>query len=177
MASATTGMISRIKQNVSRCPRRWAMLMMLPKPAGTAAVSDELGQHDVAERQAEQQPQRIEDARHRQRHQHLQDDLPARCAERVGRVDVAAADVGNGRAVSIMTNATPAMKMNITFCISPMPKNANVSGISAAMGMLRPKTFSGAREGVDPGKAAAQDAQRNRRPRPPARSRAPRAAG
>ena len=38
-----------------------------------------------------------------------------------------------------MINATHAMKMNITFCRSPIPKKKNVSGIKAASGMLRPK--------------------------------------
>ena len=41
---------------------------------------DHFGQHDVAEGQAEQQPQRIEDAGHGQRDQHLEHDLPARGA-------------------------------------------------------------------------------------------------
>ena len=56
--------------------RRWAMLMMLPSPPRPSRL-DHLGQHDVAEGQPEQQPQGIEDARHGQGDQHLDDDLPA----------------------------------------------------------------------------------------------------
>ena len=36
------------------------------------------------------------------------------------------------------------MKMNITFCVSSMPNQRMVSGISAATGMLRPNSASGA---------------------------------
>ena len=58
-----------------------------------------------------------------------------------------------------------------------MPKSENVSGISAAIGMLRPKMVSGSEEGVDPGEAAAQDAERHADERRQAEARAPRAAG
>ena len=60
-----------------------------------------------------------------------------------------------------MMNVTQAMKMNITFCVSPMPNETNVSGISAAMGMLRPKIVSGQEEGLDAGEAAAEHAERD----------------
>ena len=96
IARATAGMTIKIKQDCLAHVRDAApSLMMLPKPPAAAAFGHEFGQHDVAERQAEQQPQRIEHARHGQRHEHFRNDLPARCAERVGRVDVAAADVGD----------------------------------------------------------------------------------
>jgi len=36
------------------------------------------------------------------------------------------------------------MKMNITFCVSSMPNQRMVSGISAATGRLRPNSASGA---------------------------------
>ena len=102
----------------SRGPCRCDVLMMSPRPPDSPADLDHLGQHDVAEGQPEQQPQRVEDAGMRQRNQHLQDHLPPAGAERVGRVDVVVADVRSRRvAVSKMTNATQAMKMNITFCI------------------------------------------------------------
>ena len=39
--------------------------------------------------------------------------------------------------------ATQAMKMNITFWNSPMPKRANVKGMTAATGTLRPMITSG----------------------------------
>ena len=56
------------------------------------------------------------------------------------------------RAVSEMTNATQAMKMNITFCSSPMPKSEKVSGMSAATGMLRPNSVSGRKKALIRGK-------------------------
>ena len=65
------------------------------------------------------------------------------------------------RVVSHTTNATQAMKMNITFCISPMPKSENVSGISAATGMLRPNKVSGMKKACTRRKAAAEHAQRH----------------
>ena len=61
-----------------------------------------------------------------------------------------------------MMKATTAMKMNITFCGSPMPNSANVSGISAAMGMLRPNTFTGAKNALIQGKQPHKHAERNR---------------
>lgn len=48
------------------------------------------------------------------------------------------------------------MNRNITFWNSPMPNKKNVSGISAATGMLRPKTVSGARNARTAGKQAAK---------------------
>ena len=48
------------------------------------------------------------------------------------------------RSVSEYTNGTQAMKMNITFCVSSMPNQRIVSGMSAATGRLRPKSASGA---------------------------------
>ena len=57
--------------------------------------------------------------------------------------------------VSLTTKATLAMNRNITFWNSPMPNRKNVSGMSAATGMLRPKTVSGARNARTAGKQAA----------------------
>ena len=57
--------------------------------------------------------------------------------------------------VSLTTKATLAMKRNITFWNSPMPNRKNVRGMSAATGMLRPKTVSGARKALTAGKQAA----------------------
>ncbi len=59
-------------------------------------------------------------------------------------------------AVSLTTKATLAMNRNITFWNSPIPKKKNVSGISAATGMLRPKIVSGATNARTAGKQAAQ---------------------
>ncbi len=49
-------------------------------------------------------------------------------------------------AESITTNATQAIKMNITFWNSPMPNSDKVSGITAATGMLRPPIIKGAKK-------------------------------
>src|SRR6516164_5815478 len=54
-----------------------------------AGFDDGFRKHDVAKRQAEEQSQRIENSRHRQWEQHLQDDLPALCTKCVRRIDVA----------------------------------------------------------------------------------------
>ena len=58
--------------------------------------------------------------------------------------------------MSERTKATLAMKRNMTFWNSPIPKKKNVNGISAATGMLRPKTISGARNARSAGKQAAR---------------------
>ena len=47
------------------------------------------------------------------------------------------------------------MNRNITFWNSPIPKKKNVSGMSAATGMLRPKIVSGATNDRTAGKQAA----------------------
>ena len=44
---------------------------------------------------------------------------------------------------SAITKATLAMNRNITFWYSDVPKSAKVSGIRAAIGMLRPKIVTG----------------------------------
>ena len=48
--------------------------------------------------------------------------------------------------------------MNITFWNSPIPNREKVSGIKAAMGMLRPTITSGANRAFHPREAAAEDA-------------------
>ena len=106
---------------------------------------DQLGQHDVAERQAEQVPQAVVDVGQRERR-------PAPSARSAAaRRPASARSRRSGRArwrsrdaASENTNGTQAMKMNITFCVSSIPNHRIVSGISAATGMLRPKSASGA---------------------------------
>ena len=56
------------------------------------------------------------------------------------------------RVVSQTTNATQAMKMNMIFCSSPMPKSEKVKGISAATGMLRPNRVIGRKNACTLGK-------------------------
>ena len=56
---------------------------------------DQLGQHDVAERQAEQVAQAVVDVGQRQRHQHLRHDLQRRRAERLRGLDVAIRHAGD----------------------------------------------------------------------------------
>ena len=62
-------------------------------------------------------------------------------------------------AESITMKATQAMKMNMIFWNSPMPKSEKVSGIRAAMGMLRPHDRQRGEEGVHPAETAAENAQ------------------
>ena len=57
--------------------------------------------------------------------------------------------------------ATQAMKMNITFWNSPMPKRANVKGMTAATGMLRPMITSGPKKALIRRKQPQSDAQRH----------------
>src|SRR4051794_1522237 len=55
----------------------------ISKPANPAPFGHKFCQHDVTERQAEQQSQRIKQARHSQRYENLQNNLQPRRAERV----------------------------------------------------------------------------------------------
>ncbi len=61
-----------------------------------AAQLDQLGEHDVAEGQAEEQTQRVEDVGKGQGREDLKDNLATAGAEGIGGVDIAAADVLNG---------------------------------------------------------------------------------
>ena len=58
---------------------------------------DHLGEHDVAERQAEQEAQAVEDVGQRQRHQHLRHDLQRLAPERLRGLDVALGHAGDRR--------------------------------------------------------------------------------
>ena len=57
--------------------------------------------------------------------------------------------------VSPTTNATLATNKNMIFWNSPIPNRKNVKGISAATGMFRPNTLSGAMKARTGGKQAA----------------------
>ena len=63
--------------------------------------------------------------------------------------------------------------MNITFCNSPMPNQTKVSGISAAIGMLRPKIVERREEGAGRG-GSSRRARRAGRRRAAARQEAER---
>ena len=59
-------------------------------------------------------------------------------------------------------NATTAMKMNITFCGSPIPNKANVKRDQRGDRDVAAEDIDRSKEGIDPGKAAAEHAERNR---------------
>src|SRR5262245_12244010 len=65
------------------------------QPAGLRAELDRFRQPDVSESQAIQQPQRVEHARQSQRHQHFENHLKTVGPQRVGSVDVLAADIAD----------------------------------------------------------------------------------
>ncbi len=64
-------MMIKTSQMCSSRPRRWDWRMMSPSPPDLAAELHQLGEHDVAEGEPEEQPQRVEDRRHGEGHEHL----------------------------------------------------------------------------------------------------------
>ena len=105
---------------------------------------DQLGQHDVAEGEAEKAREAVVDFGHRERDQHLaticHGVAPNVCAVSTWR----SLTPTMAPTVSENTNGTVAMKMNIIFWVSPIPNHKMVRGMSAAMGILRPNSASGA---------------------------------
>ncbi len=62
---------------------------------------------------------------------------------------------------SAITNATQAMKMNITFCHSPIPKKKNVKRDQGGQRDVAAEDDHGRQKGPHPGEAAGQDTQRH----------------
>ena len=122
MAKASSPMTMRIRMMCSDKP---APLAGHQQEAQAVARVDQLGQHDVPERHAEQVTQAVVDVRQRERDEHLHHDLPPRRAERLRRLDVAIRHAGN-RADGIRVhegNAGDEDEHHLLRLVDPEPQN------------------------------------------------------
>ena len=143
-------------------PRRW---LVISRIAQAVARVDQLGQHDVSERHAEEVTQAVVDVRQRERDEHLRHDLPPRRAERLRRLDVAIRHAGN-RADGIRVHeghAGDEDEHHLLRLVDPEPQNRQRNQrrhrqVSSEERQRRTRRFEHApRAGGDPQRNADQD--------------------
>ena len=136
--------------------------MILPSPPTPPPFRYQFGQHDVTERQAEQQAQRIEQPWHGQRHEDFKNDLQARSAEREGGIDVAAADIGDRRGRIHHDERDDGDENEHHLLRLADSEQRERQRDQRRDRNVAAEHIDRGKEGIDPGKAAAEHAKRNR---------------